>query len=89
MNTIEFEAHLKTQGYQELATVSRDSSYSLGVHTHPFDACALILEGSIRLQVNNLDTVYHVGDVFALTRDTPHHEWAGEHGVTYLAGRRS
>jgi quercetin dioxygenase-like cupin family protein len=87
MNTIEFKTRLKTQGYQETATVSRGSNYSLGEHTHPFDVCALILEDSIRLQVNNVDTVYHVGDVFELARDTPHYEWAGEHDVTCLAGR--
>jgi quercetin dioxygenase-like cupin family protein len=89
MNTAEFEIHLKAQGYQEVATVSRDSSYSLGEHTHPFDACALILEGSIRLQVAGVAVVYKAGDVFTLPRNTPHHEWAGEHGVSYLAGRRT
>jgi quercetin dioxygenase-like cupin family protein len=89
MNTIEFETHLKTQGYQETATVTRDASYQLGEHTHPFDACTLILDGSIRLQVEGLDAVYKAGDVFTLPHNTFHHEWAGEQGVTYLAGRRT
>ncbi len=89
MNTLDFEAQLKAQGYQEVTTVARDGSYLLGEHSHPFDACALILEGSIRLQVNGVDTVYGAGDVFELARNTPHHEWAGAQGVRYLAGRRT
>jgi quercetin dioxygenase-like cupin family protein len=89
MNVVEFEIYLKKQGYQEVATVIRNNSYSLGEHTHPFDACALILEGSIRLQVAGDDTLFKAGDVFTLPRNTSHHEWAGEQGVTYLAGRRT
>jgi quercetin dioxygenase-like cupin family protein len=84
-----FESRLSQEGYQEVAMISRDGSYSLGEHTHPFDACALILEGRIRLQVAGVDALYKAGDVFTLPRNTAHHEWAGEQGVTYLAGRRT
>ncbi len=83
-----FETHVRAQGYQEITPVSRDAGYALGEHTHPFDACALITGGSITLQVSGVNTVYAVGDVFELARNTPHHEWAGEQGVSYIAGRR-
>jgi quercetin dioxygenase-like cupin family protein len=89
MSLTEFEAQLKTQGYQEVTLITRDARYQLGEHSHPFDACALILEGRIRLQVSGVSKVYHAGDIFELARDTPHQEWAGEQGATYLAGRRS
>jgi quercetin dioxygenase-like cupin family protein len=89
MNPVEFESHLNAHGYQTMATVTRDASYILGEHSHPFDACALITAGSIRLQVAGVESVYRVGDVFTLPRNTAHHEWAGEQGVIYIAGRRT
>jgi quercetin dioxygenase-like cupin family protein len=89
VNTTAFEAQLKTQGYQDITLVSRDATYQLGEHSHPFDACALIMAGSIRLQVHGVDRVYHTGEVFELARDTVHHEWAGSNGVSYIAGRRT
>jgi quercetin dioxygenase-like cupin family protein len=89
VKTTAFEAQLKAQGNQEVNLVTRDASYQLGEHSHPFDACALITAGSIRLQVTGVDRVYHAGEVFELGRNTPHLEWAGSSGVTYLAGRRT
>jgi quercetin dioxygenase-like cupin family protein len=89
MHTVaSFEAHVKEQGYPSLTEVVREAAYALGEHSHPFDACALILAGSITLQVNGIATCYREGEVFELPRNTPHHEWAGEQGVRYLAGRR-
>ncbi len=85
---VSFEAHVKAQGYPSLTEVVREADYALDEHSHPFDACALILAGSIILQVNGVATCYRPGEVFELPRNTPHHEWAGEQGVRYLAGRR-
>ncbi len=83
-----FEAHVRAQGYQSVSEVAREAGYALGEHSHTFDACALILAGSITLQVNGVDTPYSAGDVFELRRETPHHEWAGAQGVRYIAARR-
>lgn len=84
-----FEAHVRTQGYQEVASVTRDGSYALGEHSHPFDACALITAGQISLTVAGVARIYGVGEVFELPRNTSHLEAAGTHGVSYLAGRRT
>lgn len=88
MQTTDFEDQLKAQGYQTVTEIVREAAYALGEHSHPFDACALILAGSITLQVGGVATCYREGEVFELARNTPHHEWAGEQGVRYLAGRR-
>ena len=88
MNTQAFEARLRAQAYPEVATVIRDAIYALGEHSHPFDACALITQGSIAITVAGLTRHFGVGQVFELAANTLHSEAAGADGVTYLAGRR-
>lgn len=85
----DFETQLRSQGYQEVAAISRDAGYALGEHSHPFDACALIVSGDITLTVAGVASTYAVGSVFELPRNTPHHEHAGAQGVSYIAGRRT
>lgn len=83
-----FEAQLIEKGYQEIVQVSRGADYALGEHAHPFDACALILEGSLTLTVDGAERKYGSGEVFELARGTLHLECAGLMGVTYIAGRK-
>ena len=84
-----FEAHLRQEGYQTLATVSQPPGYHMDSHAHPFDACALVLEGEFSLVVDGVRSRYGVGDIFRLPAGTPHSESAGAQGVTYRAGRRT
>ena len=89
MQTLEsFSADTLARGYAAPVAVERDARYALGEHSHPFDACALIVRGSIHLRVAGTETVYTAGQVFELPREIPHTEWAGAAGVVYWAARR-
>jgi quercetin dioxygenase-like cupin family protein len=61
----------------------------VGIHTHPFEAKALIVQGELSIAVNDVSRAYKLGDVFHLAPNTPHTEQYGPAGVTYLVGRKS
>jgi quercetin dioxygenase-like cupin family protein len=88
MNTQDFEAQLRANNFDEIATLEKPVGYAMGEHQHPFEARALITKGDITLVVGGMSTTYGVGDVFHLPAQTPHHENAVPHGVTYLVGRK-
>jgi quercetin dioxygenase-like cupin family protein len=79
---------LADEGFKEMVTVTREPDGSLEMHTHPFEAKALILRGELQLQVGDEDRCYRVGQVFHLLADVQHSEQYGPEGVTYLVGRR-
>jgi quercetin dioxygenase-like cupin family protein len=79
---------LAREGFMEWVTVTREASGFLGMHTHPFEAKALVLRGGLRLRVGDEDQFYRAGEVFHLPAGEPHSEWYGPEGVTYLVGRR-
>jgi quercetin dioxygenase-like cupin family protein len=89
MNRIDFEKHLKTEKFDEVADVVKPVGYAMGEHQHTFDACALITAGEITLLVGKVPTRYGVGDIFRLSAGTRHHETAGPEGVSYMVGRRN
>jgi hypothetical protein len=88
MTRDEFIAAARAEGYAEPVAVSRDGSYRLDDHAHPFDAFAWITEGAITLDVAGQVTTYAAGSTFRLPAGTFHVEWAGPQGVQYLAARR-
>ena len=88
MNTQDFEAKLKADHFDEITLVEKPVGYVMGEHQHPFEARALITKGDITLVVAGVSTTYHVGDIFRLPAQTPHHENAAPNGVTYVAGRK-
>ena len=88
MNIQDFTAQLHSQGFGEVLSREQPANYSMGDHTHPFDARALITAGDITLTVNGVATRYTQGTIFELAAGTPHEEAAGSSGVTYLVGRR-
>ncbi|MBL8451206.1 MAG: cupin domain-containing protein [Zoogloea sp.] len=68
--------------------VEREAHGRLDLHTHPFEALALILAGEIRIDMDGESRLYRVGEVFHLAAAQPHSESYGADGVRYLAGRR-
>ncbi len=88
MNPEIFEAQLKAENFDDITRVEKPVGYAMGEHQHPFEACALITQGDITLIVSRVSTKYAVGDIFRLPAQTPHHEVAAAHGVTYVAGRK-
>ena len=88
MNQSEFEAALRAGAFDAALSIEKPVGYSMDLHQHPFDAFALIVEGSLAISVNGKETIYQVGDVFRLAANTPHLESAVPHGVRYLVGRK-
>lgn len=89
METEEFIRMLAQEGYAEPVVVEREPNGSMELHTHPFEAKALILDGEIRLLTGTREQVFHAGEVFHLKSGEPHHESYGNTGVRYLVGRKS
>lgn len=88
MDRARFEHELQAQGY-EVSTVTRAANGRLEVHTHPFEARALILTGEIRIQcAGEEEKLYRPGEVFHLAHGQPHSESYGPEGVSYLVGRK-
>jgi quercetin dioxygenase-like cupin family protein len=88
MERDEFIDAVKSEGFAEVVTVVREPGGTLDVHTHPFEAKALILHGELHLRVGDVERTYRTGDVFHLQANVSHSERYGPHGVQYLVGRK-
>ncbi len=89
MNQQEFEIALQTEGYAPAVRIEQPVGYAMGEHQHPFDAFAFIIAGEIAIEVSGVTKAYPAGSIFRLAAHTPHLENTIQHGVTYLAGRRT
>jgi len=88
MTRDEFLAELASEGFQEIATVTREAGQSLDTHAHPFEAKALIVEGELTIRARETERRFQAGDVFHLATNEPHSESYGPSGVVYLVGRK-
>ncbi len=88
MQQDEFIALLAREAFQETVTVQREANGEMDIHTHPFEAKALILQGQLQISVEGVERLYRPGDVFHLAANQPHAERYGPDGVTYLVGRK-
>jgi quercetin dioxygenase-like cupin family protein len=88
MNREAFTDMLTKEGFPDAVLVRREPNVTMEVHTHPFEAKALIVEGEIRIRVGDEERLYRVGDVFHLPANEAHAERYGPQGVTYLVGRK-
>lgn len=83
-----FVLMLENEGYQTFVDVERAPRDVQDLHTHPFEARALIIRGELRLLVGEREQLCRAGDQFHLAAHTPHTETCGAEGVHYLAGRK-
>jgi quercetin dioxygenase-like cupin family protein len=83
-----FLALLSAEGFDEVVTVTRDPNGLLDVHTHPFEAKALILSGDVTIRIGDDAHTYRTGDIFHLATNIEHSEQYGSEGVSYLVGRK-
>ena len=88
MNTEQFLDLLARDGFPEPVEVQQIPNGGLGVHEHPFEVKALVIEGSIEIVVDGVSKTYKVGEVFQLSLKQPHSESYGAEGVKYLASRK-
>ncbi|PQV53882.1 cupin domain-containing protein [Paraburkholderia sp. BL21I4N1] len=83
-----FTESLTKDGFPEAVVITKEPSTTMAVHTHPFEAKALILEGELHIICGDEERLYQAGDVFHLAANKPHSERYGPNGVTYLVGRK-
>lgn len=83
-----FESALTAEDFQTFATVEKLPGFAMDEHSHPFEACALVTQGSITLVVGEVSATYAAGEIFRLPAGTPHLESASALGVTYRVGRK-
>ena len=60
----------------------------LDVHTHKFDAEAIVSEGEMWLTCDGVTQHLTNGDTFTIAREVPHSERYGSQGATYWVARR-
>ena len=87
MTPEQFELQMREQGF-EIATVERAAG-SMDLHTHPFEARALILEGEITIVSEGKTQFCRAGEIFQLDAHIPHTETYGPSGVRYIAARKN
>jgi quercetin dioxygenase-like cupin family protein len=88
MNIEQFLEALQRDSFPGPVEVQQVPNGRLGVHEHPFEVRALVIEGSIEIVINGLSKRYQAGDVFQLSLKQPHAESYGAKGVKYLASRK-
>lgn len=88
MNTEEFLHLLQKERFPEPVKVEQVPNGQLGMHEHPFEVMALIIDGSIDINIDGNVKTYKAGDIFQLSFKQPHSESYGPTGVKYLASRK-
>jgi len=88
MNADSFKKTTAEQGFSEPVVVERAADGWLDVHSHPFEAKALILQGQIEIGWGDERQTYKTGDVFHLQAGHAHWERYGPAGVVYLSARK-
>ena len=88
MNSEQFLQLLCRDGFPEPVEVQQVPNGQLGVHEHPFEVKALVVEGDITIVIDGLSKNYKAGEMFHLELKQPHAESYGSEGVKYLASRK-
>ena len=88
MNSEQFLQLPRRDSFPEPVEVQQAPNGQLGVHEHPFEVKALVVEGDITIVTAGLSQNYKAGDIFHLEFKQPHAESYGPEGVKYLASRK-
>ena len=83
-----FEETLKREGYDEVSTKTTPGDKHNPEHSHPYDVCAMVIDGTITLNWSDQTRTYVTGEVFTMARGCPHTETYGPLGATTLSGRK-
>jgi quercetin dioxygenase-like cupin family protein len=84
----QFEAEVRARGAEQVIERRWQPRTEVGVHSHPFDADALVVQGEMWLTVQGETRHLRPGDTFAISRGVEHAERYGEEGATFWVGRR-
>ena len=88
MNSEQFLQLLRRDGFPEPVEVQQVPNGQIGVHEHPFEVKALVVEGDITIVIDGLSRNFKAGEIFHLVLNQPHAESYGSEGVKYLASRK-
>ena len=88
MNTEQFLQFLREKGFPDPVEVQQPPQGHLDKHEHPFEVKALVIEGSMNINIEDVNKTYGIGDIFQLSFNQPHEESYGPEGVKYLASRK-
>ena len=90
MTVQEFEGNALAQGFDEALERKWAPLAVADLHSHPFDAKALVVQGEMWLTIGAGETRHlHAGDSFEIDRGTPHNERYGNEGATFWVARRT
>ena len=92
MNTKTFEDFTTTSraaGFDEVLERRWAPDTVLDVHTHNFDAEAVVTQGEMWLTCDGVTRHLTNGDTFTIGRQVPHSERYGSQGATYWVARRN
>lgn len=86
----EFEGNALAQGFDEAVERKWAPLTVVGVHSHPFTAKAVVIQGDMWLTIGSGDTRHlSPGDTFEIDRDVTHDERYGTEGAIYWVARRA
>ena len=85
----EFRAQALARGADEVLERVWKPGTVLEMHTHPFDADALVVQGEMWLGEAGIERRLLAGDTFQLAAGTPHTERYGGDGATYWVARKN
>lgn len=89
INLREFEHRARAAGYDEFLERRWEPNVTADLHSHPFDAHAVVVEGEMWLTCKDQTQHLQPGDTFTLERGQLHSEQYGANGAMYVVARRN
>jgi quercetin dioxygenase-like cupin family protein len=83
-----FVSRLEREGFDEILTKTLEPDVVIGLHSHPYDVLALVLDGEATIDCGSGARTFRPCDVLEVAADQPHTEHYGPKGYTFLLGRR-
>ena len=84
-----FKADALAAGFDEALERQWPADTVLDLHSHAFDAEAVVTQGELWLTCGEQTQYLTPGNTFKLAHDTPHSERYGPAGATYWVARRN
>ena len=85
----DFTTTARSAGFDEVLERRWAPDTVLDVHTHFFDAEAVVIQGEMWLTCDGVTRHLTNGDTFTIGRQVPHSERYGSQGATYWVARRN
>ena len=85
----DFTTAARAAGFDEVLERRWAPDTELDVHTHNFDAQAVVTQGEMWLTCDGVTRHLTNGDTFTIGRQVPHFERYGSQGATYWVARRN